>query len=92
MRVKYYRIGKIELKNTKQRKMGEIDNISLLPLFGVYHRQPILHMSQIYVYLYTTDELIFNPTLHINKVFREHFEKWFRDTFHTNTMEGIKLL
>ena len=30
------------------------------------------------------------PSLHINKVFREKFEKFLRDTFNLNTMENIR--
>ena len=51
------------------------------------------------VYLYATDEqinqfaisYIINPSLHINKVFREQVEKLLRATFHENTMETISL-
>ena len=30
-----------------------------------------------------------NPSLHINKVFKENFEKWLRATSHENRMETI---
>ena len=30
------------------------------------------------------------PSLHTNKVFREQFEKFLRDTFNLNTMENIR--
>ena len=61
--------------------MGKIDFIPLLPLIGVNHIQPIIHMSKIMVYLYTTDEQInqfvigcmINPSLRVNRVFREQF-------------------
>ena len=50
----------------------------LFPLLEVNHFQPILHMSKILVYIYTTDECIIkftigymlNPIFHVNKVFR----------------------
>ena len=31
-----------------------------------------------------------NPSLHINKVFREQVEKFLRATFHENKMENIR--
>ena len=31
-----------------------------------------------------------NPTLHVNKMFRDQFEKCLRATFHHNTMENIR--
>ena len=56
-----------------------IDVIPLLPLIGLNYHQPIIHMSKIMVYIYTTDEQInqfpigcmINPSLQINKLFRE---------------------
>ena len=62
--------------------MGKIGVITLFPLLGVNHRQPVLHKSKRLVYLYTTDkrmnlfEIVYmiNPTLHVNKVFREQVE------------------
>ena len=31
-----------------------------------------------------------NPRLHFDKVFREKFDKYLRETFHQSTMTGIK--
>ena len=78
--------------------MGKIDVIPLLPLLGVNHRQPIVHISKILVYLYTTDKHInqfkigymMKPTIYVNKVSREQVEKYLRDKFHQNTMVGIQ--
>ena len=50
------------------------------------------------VHLYSIDEqmiqseigYMINPSLHINKVFREQVEKCLRATFHPNTMEIIR--
>ena len=58
--------------------MGKIDVIPLLPLLGVNHRQPILYMSKILVYLYGTDKhvnqfavgFMINLSLHVKRVFR----------------------
>ena len=71
--------------------------IPLFPLLGVNNRQPLIHMSKILVYLYTTEKRInqfvigyvINPTLQVNKVFREKFEQFLGATFHPNTMENI---
>ena len=78
--------------------MGKIDVIPLLPLLGVNHRQPILYMSKILVYLYGTDKHVnqfsigymINPKLHDNKVFREQVKKYIRATFHQNITESIR--
>ena len=59
--------------------MGKIDVIPLLPLLGVNHRQYLLNMYKILVYIYTSEKRInqfeigymIKPTLHVNKVFRE---------------------
>ena len=71
-----------------------IDIISLFPLIGVNHRQPIIKTHNIMVYLYSTDEktnqfaigYMINPSLHTNRVFREQVEKLLRAKFHENTM------
>ena len=67
-------------------------------MLGVNHRQNLLHMYKILVYLYTADERIIKftigyvtiPTLHVNNVFREQVEKFLRDIFHQSTMKDIK--
>ena len=51
-------------------------------------------MSKIMVHIYLTDErinpftigYIINPSLHVNKVFREQFETFLNATFHEKTM------
>ena len=71
------RIGERKEKKTKYR-WETLDVIPLLPLVGVNHRQPILHMSKIMVYIYSIDDSInefaivymINPSLKFNKVFR----------------------
>ena len=40
-----------------------IDIIPLLPLLVVNHRQPIIQMSKVMVYIYTTDEKLINLQL-----------------------------
>ena len=37
-------------------------------------------------------EYIINPTLHVNKMFREKVDKWLRGKIHKITMSGIKML
>ena len=54
--------------------MNKIDAIPLFSLLGVNNRQPLLHISKIFVYINTTEECInkftigymIKPTLHIN--------------------------
>ena len=53
-------------------------------MVGVNHRVPILHLSKIIVHMYTTEKNIhqfttgymINPSLHINRVFREQAQKY----------------
>ena len=70
----------------------------MIPLIGVNHHQPILHMSKIMVHFYSTDEsinqftigYIINPYLNCNKVFREQVEKWLSFTFHDRAIKTIE--
>ena len=39
-------------------KWEKLDVITLIPLVGLNHRQPILHMSKIMAHFYYTDESI----------------------------------
>ena len=69
-----------------------------MPVVGFNNLQPILHISKIIVYCYSTDKSInqfaigymINPSLNCNKVFREQVEKLFSVPFHENAMETIK--
>ena len=97
MWVKNDRIKK-EKKNPGKDKWGKIGVVPLMPLVGVNHCQPILHMSKIMFHCYSTDEIInkfsigymINPSLNCNKLFREQVEKFSSVSFHKNTMETIK--
>ena len=79
-------------------KWETLDVIPLIPLVGVNHRQPILHMSKIMVHCYSIDESInqfaigymINPSLNCKKVFREQVEKCLSVSFNEKTMETIK--
>ena len=92
------RIGKIELKVTFKDKWKTLDVIPLLPLVGVNHSQPILHLYKIMVDCYSIDDSInpfaigymINPSLHLTKVFREQVERYLSAIFHKNTMENTK--
>ena len=73
-------------------------NIPLMPIVGVSHRQPILHMSKIMVYCYTKDETInqfsigymINPSLYFNNVLRTQVEKCLSVLFSSRKMKTIK--
>ena len=66
-----------------------------MPLVGVNHRQPILHMSMIMVHFYYIDETMnqfeigymINPSINCDKAFREKVEKFLNSTFNSRTME-----
>ena len=72
--------------------------IPLMPLVGVNHCQPILHMTKIIVHCYYTDEIInqfaigymINPSLNCNKVLRIQAKKCLSISFAARTMENIK--
>ena len=89
-------MGKI--KNPGKDKWETLDVISLMPLVGVYHRQPILNMYKIMVHCYSTYEIInqfeigymINPSLNCNKLFRVQVEKFLSVLFHKKTMESIR--
>ena len=71
-------LEKEKKKITSKYRWETIDAIPLLPLIGVKHRQPIVHMYKRLVYLYTTDKQVnqfavgfmINPSLHVKRVFR----------------------
>ena len=79
MREKDDRILKNKIKIPRKYKWEYCDVIPLFPLLGVNNGLPLLHMSNIFVYINTRDERInqfaigymINPTLHVNKVFRD---------------------
>ena len=58
--------------------------IPLIPLVGVNHSQPILHISKIMLHCYSTNETInpfsigyiINPSLNCKKVFIEKVENY----------------
>ena len=70
--------GGVELEKEGKDKWETLNFISLMPLLGVNHRQPILHKSKLMVHCYSTDESInqfaigymINPELNCNQVFR----------------------
>ena len=72
------KIVELEKKNPAKDKWEVPTVIPLIPIVGVYHRLPKLHMSKIMVHIYTTEKTvhqfaigyIINPSLHINKMFK----------------------
>ena len=72
--------------------------MTLIPLEGINHLQPILHMSKIMVHCYYTDESInqfaigymIYYSLNCNKVFRKHVEIWWIVLFYEKKKENIK--
>ena len=74
------RIRKKEKKRIETKYIWETnDFIPLFPLVGINYFQPIIQMPKIMVYIFTRYEQInqftigymINPSLHINKMFRE---------------------
>ena len=70
--------------NPGKDKWETLDVITLVPLVGVNHRQPIINIPKRMVYWYSTDESInpfaicymINPSLNCNRLFREQVD-WF---------------
>ena len=73
------------------------DVIPLMPIVGVNHRLPILHMSKIMVHIYTEDKTVhqfaigymINPSLHFNKMFTTQVENILGCSFYIKTMQSI---
>ena len=69
-----------------------------MPLVGVNHRQPILHMYKIMVHFYSTYETInrisigytINPSLNCRKIIRVQVEKCLSVSFASSKMETIR--
>ena len=91
----------LEKENKKvpgKYKWETLDFIPLMPLVGVNHCQPILHIYKRMVHFYSIDESIhkfsigymINLSHHFNKVFKEQVEKCLSAKFHLKTMETIK--
>ena len=70
----------------------------MLPLLGDNHCLPLLHMAKSFIWLeeksYCINDFaigyMINPTLHINKAFKEQVEKYTNNTFGTLTQPFIK--
>ena len=69
-----------------------------MPIVGVKNRLPILHMSKIMVYIFSTEKNVnqfaigymINPSLHINKMFKTKVKKCLGCYFSTETTQTIK--
>ena len=70
----------------------------MLPLLGVDHRLQLLYMAKRFIWLEETGKLInefeigymINPSLHVNKTFRDQVEKCTNTTFGELTQNFIK--
>ena len=69
-------------KEPSRDRWEKIDVIPLFTFLGVNNLQPILHMSERLVYIYTTEKQInkfaigymINPSLHVNELFIDKIE------------------
>ena len=74
--------GKGNRKTPRKDKWEYYDVVPLFPLLGANHRLLLLHMSNTYVYMSTTEKFInqfaigymIKPALNVNKVFRDQVE------------------
>ena len=68
-----------------------------MPIVGVNHSLPILHLSKIMLHVYTTGKTIYqfaigytiNPSLKFNKIFKTKFEKCLGCYFSIRKMKAI---
>ena len=68
-----------------------------MPIVGVNHSLPILHLSKIMLHCYTTGKTInefeigymINPSLNFNNAFRTQVENFLGDYFSIRTMKNI---
>ena len=78
-------------------KCNYCHHFPILSLLGINNHLPLLHISKRFVYLHHIEERInefaisfmLNPTLHVNKSFKEQIEKFMNDTFGTLTQPFI---
>ena len=78
--------------------MGIPAVIPLMPIVGLNHRRPILHLSKIMVHIFTTVKTIhqfaigymIKPSLKFNKIFRTQVEKFLGYYFSIRTMKSLK--
>ena len=69
-----------------------------MPIVGVNHHLPILHLSKIMVHMYSTDKTIhqisigymINPSLRINNVFRTQVQKFLGYYFSIKKLISIR--
>ena len=69
-----------------------------MPIVGVNHLIPILHMSKITVYINSSEKTVhqfaisymINPSLHIKKMLKTQVEKCVGYSFSIKTMQTIK--
>ena len=66
-----------------------------MPIVGVIHRLPMLHLSKRVVHIYTTENTIHKfvigySYLHINRIFREQVQKCLGFYFYIKTMKTIR--
>ena len=74
------------------------DVITLMPIVGVNNCLPILNLSKITVHICTTEKTInhfaigymINPSIHINRKFREQAKKCLGCYFSTKTMKTVR--
>ena len=90
------RIGQKKIQAKYKWELPAI--ITLMPIVGVKHCPPILHMYKRMVHIYTTDKTVnkcaigymINPSLHINKMFKTQVKKFLGFYFSIETMPTIK--
>ena len=92
------RIGERKYKNLAKDKWELPDVIPIMPIVGVNHSLPILHLSKRMVHIYGTEKTIhqfaigyiISPSLHINSIFREKVQKCLGCYFSIKTMKKIR--
>ena len=80
-----------------QDKWNNLNPMNIQYLLGTNHRLPLSHMVKSYIWIEETNECInefsigymINPTLSINKYFKEQVTKFMKNTFDAMTQQHI---
>ena len=93
-------VGKKSKKNKNKDRWSYCHHVPMLPLFGNNRRLPLLHMAECFISLEETKKRIIefeigymiNPSLHVNKYFRDQVEKCMNTIVGKLTQSFIKAI
>ena len=93
-------VGNESEKIKNKDRWNYFHRMPMLPLLVPNNRLPLLHMSNCFIFIEETGERInefdigymINPSLHVNKAFRDQVEKFINNTFGALTQPFVKTI